>query len=96
MKKGIMIFIAGFAGGLFVFLKWIMKKFPAARHAFKLELIEEFEHLILGYNTVKGPRKGYYQPYYRRYPYSGYRTTYRDYYGDKSFEDDEKEDKNAT
>lgn len=95
MKKGmiieIMIFTAGFVGGLFAFLKLIMK-FPAMLHAFKLDLIEKFEYLLLGYNTVKGPRNPYYQPYYRRRPYNGYyHTTYRDYYGDKSFEDDEKE-----
>lgn len=83
---GVMIFIAGFVGGLVVFLKWFVK-FPTVLHAFKQDLVEKFEYLLLGYNTHKGPRKTYYQPYYNRY-----RRTFRDYYGDKSFEEDEEEE----
>lgn len=90
---GIMIFIAGFVGGLCAFLKWIVK-FPDVLNAFKKDIVDKIEYLLLGYNTIKGPRKTYYHPpYYGRSPYSGYYTTsYRDYYGDKSFEEDEEEE----
>lgn len=82
---GIMIFTAGFVGGLYAFLKWIAK-FPTVLHAFKKDLVDKIEYLLLGYNTYKGPRKVHYQPYHSRYM-----RTYRDYYGDKSFEDEEEE-----
>ena len=94
MKKIMISFVMlviGFIGGIVAFLRFIARS-GRTLHEFKIELIERFEYLLLGYNTIKGPRKArYYSPYMRR-PYSSYRTSYRDYYGDKSFEEDEEEE----
>ena len=96
MKKIVVSFVAlviGFIGGIYVFLRLISWS-GSTLHTVKIDLIEKFEYLLLGYNTVKGPRKTYYYNPYVRRPYSSYRTSYRDYYGDKGFEEDEKEAEN--
>jgi len=89
MIIAIIIFVTGFIGGVCTFLRWISWS-GRTLHDLKIDLIERFEYLLLGYNTIKGPRKSrYYSPYIRR-PYNSYRTSYRDYY-DKSFEEDEED-----
>ena len=94
MKKiviSLVMAMVGFIGGIYAFLKWLTKC-ENALLSFKRGLVDDFEYLLLGYTTIKGARKYRYQPYYRRRPYSGYYTSYRDYYGDKTFEEDENEE----
>lgn len=84
----IIIFVTGFIGGVYTLLRFISRS-GRALHEFKIELIERFEYLLLGHNTIKGPRKSSYcSPYIRR-PYSSYRTSYGYYHDNKSFEEDE-------
>lgn len=87
----LVIMMVGFIGGVLAFLKWLTKC-ENALVSFKRGLIDDFEYLLLGYNTIKGARKyRYYQPYFRRRYRSDYRTSYADYF-DKGFEEDENEE----
>jgi hypothetical protein len=91
MKKIVINFVMlviGFISGIYAILRLIIWS-DGTLHGFKIAIIERFEYLLLGYNTIKGPRKSYYHSSCIRRPYSNYRTSYRDYYGDKGFEEDE-------
>lgn len=95
MKKiviSLVMAMVGFIGGIYAFLKWLTKC-ENALYSFKRGLVDDFEHLLLGYTTIKGAKKYHYQPYYRKRPmyHSNYRTSYDDYF-DISFEDDENEE----
>lgn len=85
--------MVGFIGGIYAFLKWLTKCENALLN-FKRGLVDDFEYLLLGYNTIKGAKKYRYRPYYRRRPMyrSNYKTrSYNDYF-DISFEEDENEE----
>lgn len=88
----IIIFVTGFIGGVYTLLRFISRS-GRALHEFKIELIERFEYLLLGYNTIKGPRKSSYCSSYIRRPYSSYRTSYGYYHDNKSFENEDEENK---
>lgn len=85
----IVIFTTGFVGGVYTFLRLICY-FSKTLHDLKIDLVEGFEYLLLGYNTVKGPRKPYSHYPYTKRPYSSYSNT-RYYYGGKEFEEDEED-----
>lgn len=87
MKKmlvAVVIFVGGFVGGFLTLLKWISMCSDVLVR-FKKKVIDDFEHLLLGYNTIKTRP---YRPYYRSRYRSNYTTCYNDYYK-RSFEEDE-------
>lgn len=90
--KNILLILAGFVGGIMLMLKWIAR-FEFLLKDIKKDFINKVEYILLGYNTIKTP------PYtHRSRPYSYYggplygRTTYRNYWPNGSFEEDENED----
>ena len=91
MKRFIVSFVMlviGFIGGIYAFLRWIAK-LDNTLNKFKEGLVDDFERLLLGYNTVKTRRRFDYYSYYhgpkkRRY--------FGDYYHSNDFNKDEEEE----
>lgn len=92
MKKIVINFVMlviGFISGVIAFLRLITMG-ENTLDSFKRGLIDDFEKLLLGYNTVK-TRKGF--DYYSYYHGPKKRRYFRDYYPSNDFEEDKK---NAT
>lgn len=90
--KNILLLFIGFIGGIVAFVTFIdetedltCEKISRCKH----NLIDKFEKLLLGYNTIKTkPYRPYYRPSHPRYRSNYYTTSYNDYYK-RSFEEDE-------
>lgn len=90
MKKIVINFVMlviGFISGVIAFLRLITMG-ENTLDSFKRGLIDDFEKLLLGYNTVK-TRKGF--DYYSYYYGPKKRRYFRDYYPSNDFEEDEKD-----
>ena len=95
MKKlmvSFVMFIIGFIGGIYAFLKWIVKS-DRLLPAFKKGLVDDFEYILLGYNTVKTYSKRHRWDY-QYYPrYDSHRKYFKDYYHSNDFKKDEEEER---
>lgn len=93
VMKILVAFIVGFVTAIYLLLNWLVTKYEVLK-GFKKGIIDDFEYLLLGYNTIKT------EPYYKRWGMneSSYRSfrhhmsSYNDYYKNKGFKEDEEEE----